>query len=118
MKIKIVIRDSGKVKYIYADEELKDFRIDDIEIYKGVSTFVHTAINIVKNWPEQLGTPESSKIDFRYTIGYDDGNNSKTLQSYGEFPEDFYKLSNLIFSYEDSVSYNTQLNNIMDREEL
>ena len=108
MKIKIVINIFGTIKSIYADEETNQFTIDDVEINKGASTFIRTALNLVQNWPERLVSEEGKSRECSCKIVFEKGGTSKLIKADGRLPDDFYKLSNLIFSYEDPIMFKTQ----------
>lgn len=116
MKLKIAIYTFGKIKSIYADEETNQFTIGDVEINKGVSSFIRTALSLIKNWPEKLVAEEGKGRDCHYKIAFEEGGTSKLIEADGKFPEDFYKLSNLIFSYEDPIMFKTQQKQLQQNE--
>ena len=108
MKLKIAIYTYGKIKSIYADDETNEFSVGDTIINKGSTTFIHTVVNLVKDWPEQIVAEEGQGRDVHYKIAYEDNGVAKVLEADGVFPKDFHKLSSLIFSYEDPIAYQTQ----------
>lgn len=116
MKLKIAIYTFGKIKSIYADEETNQFTIGDVEINKAATTFIRAALTVIKNWPERLVAEEGEGSDCHYKIAFEEDGTSKLIEADGKFPEDFYKLSNLIFSYEDPIMFKTQQNQLHQNE--
>lgn len=109
MKLKIAIYNRNKIKSVYVDDKTNHFTIDDVVISKGATTFIQTVLSLVKNWPETLVAEEGGENNIRYKIAYEIDGVSKLITADGKLPEDFYKLSNLIFSYENPILYRTQL---------
>ena len=108
MRLIIEIRTFGKSKFIYADDETNQFTINDTVIKKGATEFIRTALDIIKNWPEKLVAEEGRERDRYYKITFEESGALIRMEADGDFPEDFYKLSNLIFAYEDPVLFATQ----------
>lgn len=108
MKIKIIISTFGVVKSVFADDSTNTFIIGDNHILKGADGFIRSAINIVKNWKDNKVAFNEEEHDVYYKIAFDNGNYLRKIEGYGEFPADFAKLTDLIFSYDDPILYNTQ----------
>ena len=50
MKIRIMIRNNNSVKSVYADNDTNELYIDDTIITTGVTEFIQSAIDIIKDW--------------------------------------------------------------------
>ena len=103
MKIRIVIFSPTKEWSVMADEKTGEFRIGFKRIEKGLNDFVRDSINIVKEWPDEL--EDLSVLDgTKYRIAYDDGNTCRQLIGVNKLPDNFYKLRELIESYENQFN--------------
>ena len=110
MRLKIAIYTNNRIKSIYADDETNQFTINDVVITKGITTFIQSALSLIKNWPDKLVAEDEiiKEFDRHYKIAYEENGVAKLIEADGKFPDDFYKLSNLIFSYEDPIMFQTQ----------
>ena len=110
MRLKIAIYTNHRIKSIYADDETNQFTINDVVITKGITTFIQSALSLIKNWPDKLVAEDeiAKEFDRHYKIAYEENGVSKLIEADGKFPDDFYKLSRLIFSYEDPIKFKTQ----------
>ena len=110
MRLKIAIYTNHRIKSIYADDETNQFTINDVVITKGITTFIQSALSLIKNWPDKLVAEDeiAKEFDRHYKIAYEENGVSKLIEADGKFPDDFYTLSRLIFSYEDPIKFKTQ----------
>lgn len=108
MKIRIMIRNNNSVKSVYADNDTNELYIDDTIITTGVTEFIQSAIDIVKDWPENNIDQVDKNLDSYLKITYFDNKDTKNIELKGKYPNNFYQLSKLIFKHQDPILYETK----------
>lgn len=103
-----MIRNNNSVKSVYADNETNELYIDDTIITTGVTEFIQSAIDIVKDWPENNIDQVGKNIDHHLKITYFNDKDTKNIELKGKYPNNFYQLSKLIFKHQDPIFYETK----------
>lgn len=95
MKIRIVIWSTTKNYSVFADDSTNEITFGLQKKNEGAQTFVRQAIQIVKDWPDQV--EDKNILDgISYKIAYDDGNVVRQLIGNNKVPEGFSTLLYLI----------------------
>ena len=106
MKIRIMIRNNNSVKSVYADNDTNELYIDDTIITTGVTEFIQSAIDIIKDWDNNDDNNENDQFfNQSLKITYSNDKEIKNIEIKGNYPSNFYKLSNLIFKHQDPILY-------------
>ena len=117
MKIRIFIRNNNSVKSVYADNETNELYIDDTIITTGVTEFIQSAIDIIKDWDNNDDNNENDQFfNQSLKITYSDDKEIKNIEIKGNYPSNFYKLSNLIFKHQDPILYAIQENQLTHKD--
>ena len=99
MKIKIAIWSMEKTYSVYADEQTNDFSIGMKRLEKGVDNFVKNAIEIVKDWPEEV-YDDNMMDGISFQIAYEDESGCYVKIGRNKTPIGFNNLITLIRSHE------------------